>query len=60
VKPLTDLKVRSMEAMAQDARQRVIDGKVDASGRENPDGPRAEPLTEAQWLAYRLYLAQHP
>lgn len=44
-----------IEEAAQRARQRVIDGLVDAWGRVRPDGPRAPPLTPAQQRAYDAY-----
>jgi hypothetical protein len=48
-----------IDHLAQAARQRVLDGKVDAWGRENPDGPRLT-LTDAQRRAYDAYPRSNP
>jgi hypothetical protein len=44
-----------VERLAQEARQRIVDGVVDEWGKHCPDGPRKR-LTDAQWRAYVLAL----
>ncbi len=43
------------ERLAQEARQRIVEGIVDAWGRHRPDGPR-KVLTAAQRRAYEQAL----
>jgi hypothetical protein len=44
-----------VERLAQEGRQRIVDGVVDEWGKHRPDGPRKR-LTDAQWRAYVLAL----
>lgn len=45
-----------VERLAQEGRQRIVDGVVDAWGKHRPEGPR-KTLTEAQRRAYDRALA---
>lgn len=51
---MTDSTPAEVKQMAHEARQRILDGKVDATGKENPDGPRMV-LNEKQLAAHARY-----